>query len=412
MSLFAPWSLRQLVNELETGHTTVDAAHARSRQRIDETEGAVKAWVEIGFPEVSHADGPLRGVPMGVKDIIDLRGFPTRCGSATRSHASPAESDAQIVSAWRAAGGVPVGKTVTTEFAFFNPGPTSNPAAPGHTPGGSSSGSAAAVASGQVPLALGSQTAGSVTRPASFCGVAALVMTHNRFPVAGITGLSESLDSNGMFTAGTHDLAVAWSAISGESVPAPSAPRLLLWDAATLGELSSEMTEAVDRAAHTLRAHGAIIDVFSDTQLIADFAAAQPVVMGYEAARERADELAMADLLSEPLRRLLENGARISDADYREAHTLLQRGRTRLVELMSGRSGIVGAAALGAAPEGMAATGDPLLSRPWQGVGLPVATIPGMRSHAELPLGIQLIGLPQREAQLLSDASWIQERLP
>ncbi|MDJ0347924.1 amidase [Cryobacterium sp. PH29-G1] len=412
MSLFAPWSLRELVEDLKTGRTTQDAARARSRQRIDETEETVRAWVDISFPERPSAEGALHGVPMGVKDIIDLHGFPTKCGSATRRDAAPAETDATIVSAWRAAGAVPIGKTVTTEFAFFQPGPTNNPAAPGHTPGGSSSGSAAAVASGQVPLALGSQTAGSVTRPASFCGVASLVMTHDRFPVDGITGLSQSLDSNGMFTADAHDLAVAWSALSGESIPPSAPPRLLLWDACTIGSVSGEMVDAVDRATRAFRADGAVVEVFPEAQLIIDCTAAQPIVMGYEAARERATELAMADRLSEPLRQLLENGARISDADYREARTLLARGRARIREVLNGCSGIVGAAALGAAPEGTAATGDPLLSRPWQAIGLPVATIPGLRSQAHLPLGIQLIGHPRGEAALLSTAGWIQDRLP
>lgn len=412
MSLFAPWSLRELVEDLETGRTTVDAAWTRSRQRIEESEEAVQAWVELGLPERTRGDGSLRGVPTGVKDIIDLRGFPTRCGSSTRDNATPADTDAAIVSAWRAAGAVPIGKTVTTEFAFFHPGLTNNPAALGHTPGGSSSGSAAAVASGQVPLALGSQTAGSVTRPASFCGIASLVMTHNRFSVGGVTGLSESLDSHGMFTADARDLGVAWSALSGESIPPPSPPRLLLWDASTIGDVSSEMSEAVDRAAHAFRTHGSTVEVFPEAQLIADFLRAQPIVMGYEAARERAEQLEQADRLSEPFRKLLKDGARISEADYREARTLLERGRARMRELMSGCNGILGAAALGAAPEGTATTGDPLLSRPWQAIGLPVAAIPGMRSQAHLPLGIQLIGHPRGEAQLLSDAGWIQERLP
>lgn len=412
MSLFAPWSLRELVDELETGRTTVDAACARSRLRIEETEEAIQAWVGVGIPEQPCGEGPLRGVPIGVKDIIDLRSFPTRCGSSTRDNAAPAAADAAIVSAWRAAGAVPIGKTVTTEFAFFHPGPTNNPAAYGHTPGGSSSGSAAAVASGQVPLAIGSQTAGSVTRPASFCGIASLVMTHDRFSVEGITGLSESLDSHGMFTADARDLGVAWSALSGESIPPASPPRLLLWDASTIGEVSSEMSEAVDRAAHAFRTQGATVAGFPDAQLIAEVTSAQPVVMGYEAARERAEQLAQAEHLSEPFRKLLEDGARISEADYREARTLLGRGRARMRELLNDFNGILGAAALGAAPEGTAATGDPLLSRPWQAIGLPVAAIPGLRSRAHLPLGIQLIGNPRGEAQLLSDASWIQGSLP
>lgn len=411
MNVYQPWSLAELLDDLESGHTTIDSVHKRSRARIADTEDTVRAWVALG-PEASVASaGALRGVPIGVKDIIDLRGFPTRCGSSIRAEAPPASGDSAIVRAWRTAGAAPLGKTATTEFAFFSPGPTGNPAAPGHTPGGSSSGSAAAVAAGHVPLALGSQTAGSVTRPASYCGVAALVMTHGRFATDGVVGLSESLDGHGVYAAGIRDLQVAWTALTGEHPPAFSRRQVLLWEAATIGELSDAMVDAVDRAAHILRASGAEVTKFPESTLIAELAAAHPIVMGYEAARERAKELEQAEHLSAAFRALLEGGSRISDADYAEARGLISDGKYRLRKLLRGYPTILGPAALGAAPAGLAVTGDPLMSRPWQALGLPVATIPGLRDAQGLPLGLQAIAAPGTEARLLSDAAWVEKRI-
>jgi Asp-tRNA(Asn)/Glu-tRNA(Gln) amidotransferase A subunit family amidase len=411
VNVYRPWSLAELVDDLETGHTTIDSVHKRARARISDTEDTVRAWVALG-PEASVASaGALRGVPIGVKDIIDLRDFPTRCGSSIRADAPPARGDSAIVRAWRRAGAAPIGKTVTTEFAFFSPGPTGNPAAPGHTPGGSSSGSAAAVAAGHVPLALGSQTAGSVTRPASYCGVAALVMTHGRFATDGVVGLSESLDGHGVYAAGVRDLGVAWTALTGEHPPASSRKQILLWEAATMGDVSDAMADAVDRSAHLLRSAGAEVTQFPETTLVAELAEAHPVVMAYEAARERSKELEQAERLSGPFRALLERGSRISDADYAEASGLIRDGKARIRTLLDSGPTILGPAALGAAPAGLAVTGDPLLSRPWQALGLPVAAIPGRRDAQGLPLGLQAIAAPGTEARLLSDAAWMEDRI-
>ncbi|MDJ1135731.1 amidase [Streptomyces iconiensis] len=415
--LYAPWSLRELVRDLATGVMSPAAALDQARSRIAETEPELAAWVERNpSPDVRAALGVLGGVPLGVKDIIDVAGLPTRCGSALRADAPAARTDAPIVRAWRTAGAIPVGKTVTTEFAFFAPGPTRNPAAPGHTPGGSSSGSAAAVASGQVPLAIGSQTAGSVTRPAAYCGVASLVMTHGRFPTDGVVGLSPSLDSHGVYAAGAGDLAVAWAALTGDGPAAPYArpPRVLWWTAAPLRAVEDGMGQALGMLRQRLTAAGAVVDDFPEERLIADVTSAHPVVMAYEAARERAGELALADRLSEPLARLLRTGAATSDADCLAARRTVSEARARVGALftsVTSYDAVVGPAAPGAAPAGTEATGDPLLSRAWQALGLPVVTIPGLRDGAGLPLGLQAIGPARGEGELLALSAWIEERL-
>ncbi|OXM72453.1 MULTISPECIES: amidase family protein [Amycolatopsis] len=402
--LRAPWSLRELV----TG--PVDGALRRSRERIAETEPRLRAWVEFAEAPEPVVSGPLGGVPLGVKDIIDVAGLPTRCGSPLRAGAPPARADAAIVTAWRRAGAVPVGKTITTEFAFFSPGPTDNPSAPGHTPGGSSSGSAAAVASGQVPLALGSQTAGSVIRPAAFCGVAALVLSHGRFPVDGVTGLSPSLDSHGFYTAGVGDLALAFSALTGEPDAAaapPVPPRLLLWT----GTAGPAMREALTAARDRLVAAGAVVEAFPEERLIAEVTAAHPVVMAYEAARERAAELARAPELSAPLANLLRTGARTPEAEYRRAQEVVRSAAGTVAKLLRSCDAILGPAAPGPAPAGLAATGDPVLSRPWQALGAPQLAVPGLSTADGLPLGLQLIGRAREETALLATGCWVERTL-
>jgi Asp-tRNA(Asn)/Glu-tRNA(Gln) amidotransferase A subunit family amidase len=398
--MHAPWSLRELV-----GTTTYAEALARSRARIAETEPELRAWV-VPTDVPGTATGPLGGVPLGVKDIIDVAGTPTRCGTPLLADAAPAEDDAPIVAAWRRAGAVPVGKTVTTEFAYYCPGPTRNPAAPGRTPGGSSSGSAAAVAAGHVPLALGTQTAGSVTRPASFCGVASLVLTHDRVPMTGVSGLAPSLDSHGVYAAGVTDLALAWSAFTGDPEQETGPPRLLVWTAASL--VGPEMAAVFAAARATLVAAGAMVDDFPDA-LAAQAIAAHPVVMAYEAAREHA---AVASRVSPQLAELLRTGAAIPDQGYENARRTIAVVRERVAELLASYDAVLAPATIGPAPEGLASTGDPVLSRAWQALGLPVVTVPGPRSPAGLPLGLQLVGRKQEEAALLATGCWVETALP
>lgn len=413
--LWQPWSLRGLVEDLQAGRTTPEAALDRARRRIAATEPDLHAWVSQAPDPLLAPDTPLGGIPLGVKDIIDVAGLPTRCGTPLRADIEDAASDAAIVAAWRRAGATPIGKTVTTEFAFFAPGPTHNPARPGHTPGGSSSGSAAAVASGQVPLALGSQTAGSVTRPAAYCGVTSLVMSRGRFPTDGVTGLSPSLDSHGVYAAGATDLALAWSALSGDpdaglDTTRP-APRILLWTAEPLGVVSGEMSAALARAVGRFAAAGAVIDRFPAEELMAEVTAAHPVVMAYEAARERTGELEVADRLSAPLAYLLRTGRATSDSAYAAARSTIAMAAARLQDVLSAYDVVIGPAAPGTAPHGITATGDPVLSRGWQALGLPVLTVAGLRSRDELPLGLQVVGRHEREADLMAAGCWLESTM-
>lgn len=413
-NLYAPWSLRDLVDDIAAGRTDAAAAWERSAARIAATESTLAAWVARGpRPAFSTPSGPLGGIPLGVKDIIDVAGYPTRCGSVLRADSAPAARDAEIVELWRAAGAVPAGKTVTTEFAYFAPGPTRNPAAPDRTPGGSSSGSAAVVAAGQVPLALGSQTAASVTRPAAYCGVAALVLSRGLLPTTGITGLAHSLDSHGYYAAQVRDLACAWAALRGEpdpSDPPAAPPRVAFWTAAPLGTVQPVMAESIAALRERLRADGAIVTDFAAEQAVAETTAAHKVVMAYEAARTRAPELARADALSAPLAELLRTGAATDPHDYEQARGIVERTRRQVLDLFTGYDAVVGPAAPGPAPAGLAATGDPVLSRAWQALGLPVVTVPGLRTPDGLPLGVQVIGPPRAEAALLRTAAWIQAR--
>ncbi|WAP59110.1 amidase [Streptomyces sp. S465] len=411
-----PWPLSELVADLCSGRSTPEAALRRSRERIAQTEEQVRAWVafdeSLAQGSAPVPAGPLGGVPMGVKDIIDLAGLPTRCGSVLRADAAPAERDAPVVRAWRAAGAVPLGKTVTTEFAFFAPGPTRNPADLRHTPGGSSSGSAASVAAGQVPLAIGSQTAGSVTRPAAYCGVASLVLRHGHLSTDGVAGLSPSLDAHGMYAATAADVALAWAALTGEPDPARdahTAPRIAFWHAAPLAAVSDEMGAALACAEAGLTDRGAKVDAFPLEALIAEVTQAHPVVMAYEAARERAAEREHADRLSAPLAGLLRTGADTPEADYRAARRLVEAAREELGVLLSQYDAVLGPAAPGAAPEGLGATGDPVLSRPWQALGLPTVAVPGLRNAAGLPLGLQVIA--ESEAAALRAAVWVERNL-
>jgi Asp-tRNA(Asn)/Glu-tRNA(Gln) amidotransferase A subunit family amidase len=426
-SLIHRWSLTETVRDVLAERVDATVLTERALSRIAETEPRIRAWVRIDPDAAARRPGPagqapLRGIPVGVKDIIDVAGLPTECGSSLRRGAAPAADDAAVVSLLRGLGAVPLGKTVTTEFAYFSPGPTRNPAAPDHTPGGSSSGSAAAVAAGMVPLALGSQTAGSLTRPAAFCGVAGLVLTTGTVATDGVVGLSPSLDSLGLLTATVADLRTAWAAtLGGEdalrralaatgSDGGPN-PRVLLWRPDGFGDLDPAMDDALDRAASRLTAAGAVIAELDPGDLLTRLADDHATIMAYEAARERRVERARSDRLSEPLAALLTQGAALPDEEFRAARERVRRAVPVVQGWLAEHDAVLGPAALGPAPAGIAATGTPILSRPWQALGLPAVTVPGMRDPRGLPLGVQLIGHRNDEEHLLAVASAVEMRL-
>ncbi|WP_217567267.1 amidase [Streptomyces sp. GbtcB7] len=384
-------------------------------RRLEKTEPDIRAWVRVDADGARAAaewapDGPLRGVPFGVKDIIDVAGLPTECGSPLR-RGRTAEHDAWLVDRLRGAGAVPLGKTVTTEFAYFQPGPTRNPHDVAHTPGGSSSGSAAAVAAGVVPLALGSQTAGSLTRPASFCGVAGYVAAVGAWPTTGITGLSPTLDAPGLLTERVDELAAAVAAVDGTRSETPDTVRVLVWPGTELADVDPAMLDALRSTVRALAADGAETDELAGRVRTPELAETHATVMAYEAARSLAAEAEHPESLSLHLNDLLARGRDTAPDEYRAALAVRLEARTRILELLDRADVILGPAAPGPAPLGLDATGSPVLSRPWQLLGLPVVTIPGHRDPYGMPLGLQLVGHPVRVGRLLGIARRVEETI-
>ena len=361
-----------MVSDLRAGRTKPSRVLADALQRVGAKEPAVHAWVNVDVDgsaaqakalETAGRQGPLWGIPVAVKDLIDVEGLPTGCGSPLRGH-EPATADADCVRLLREAGAIIVGKTVTTEFGYFAPGPTRNPVNPAHTPGGSSSGSAAAVAAGMVPLALGTQTAGSLTRPASYCGVAGFVAAKDQFSTAGVTGLSHSFDSLGLITRTVRDLRYAWESLSRFETVEHDGPldsvELLLWDGSGLGEVSTEMSAALIAAESTLsRQLGFHFSEWSDHGMVRDLAEQHATVMASEASAARAEELAHHHELSVPFAELLTSGRSLPHHEYTAALELIAVSRQRVLALLERFDAVLGPAALGAAPAGLEATGSP-----------------------------------------------------
>ncbi|WP_104134569.1 MULTISPECIES: amidase [unclassified Cryobacterium] len=417
-----PSSLRELIFDLAEDRLTPTQIIEQSLERIAQAEPYIKAWVSIDADgarrqaanqEKIDRRGALWGVPVGIKDIIDVTGQRTGCGSVVRD-GTISTTDADCITSLRSSSGIVLGKTVTTEFGYFAPGPTRNPWNLEHTPGGSSSGSAAAVAAGMVPLAFGTQTAGSITRPAAFCGIAGFTTSTGEFSMKGITGLSPSLDSLGLLASTVADLCCAWSALTGasrsdEDLAQP--PRLMHWEGSCLGEIETDMISAVSAAMTRLSRDGATVFDLEEDPLIQMLTGAQSTVMAYEACRERSADREQLHLLSAPLIDLFAVGLAVTDDDYNAARASIATARSYVFSRLEECDAILGPAALGAAPFGIAATGNPVLSRPWQALGLPVVTIPGLRDSKGMPLGLQLIGKPRQEQRLFAVARWIEIRL-
>jgi Asp-tRNA(Asn)/Glu-tRNA(Gln) amidotransferase A subunit family amidase len=403
-------SVSDQVRSVRARSTTVTELVTRVRTAIEAREPELEAWVQLSSSVSAEAAGidndqrdlPLSGISVGVKDLIDVEGMPTRAGSSV-TPSTAATSDAPCVARLRALGAVVQGKTVTTEFGYFRPGPTRNPRAFDHTPGGSSSGSAAAVGAGTVPLALGTQTAGSLTRPASYCGAAGMVLAHGSTDTSGIVGLSESLDSLGFLTRTVADLRYVHDAFVGARPGRPSgtAARVFVWGGSDLDDLDPAMIALLGRVPALLHDLGLQAEPLDWDDHVKTLADDHLTVMGYEAARARAREFdEHRDELSPQIRDLLQQGREISDSAYSAASIRRDRSRELLREILDGSSVIVGPAATGPAPKGLAATGSPILSRPWQLLGAPVVVVPGARTTSGLPLGLQIIGLPGGEEYL------------
>jgi len=394
-------------------------------ERIADRERDVRAWTHVDRREALGRAGafdrlarnqPLHGIPIGIKDLIDTASMPTTYGSPIYAGHRP-KADAACVRKLVAAGAVPLGKTVTTEFAYFTPGPTHNPHQRGHTPGGSSSGSAAAVADYQVPVAFGTQTAGSVIRPAAFCGVVGYKGTHGWADMTGIKPLSPFLDTLGVFCREVADLDLVRRAFTGNPViglgdPNRRPPRVALCRTPWWAEADADTHALFERVADRLLAAGTQIGFFETGEEWEGLNEAQLAIMAREASRALAKERTESSgQLSERLRQLLEDGDGVGIREETAAKALATKCRNRLAQAWRDFDVILTPAAPGAAPRGIERTGDPVFNRAWTLLGAPCISLPAGKADNGLPLAVQLVGPHNEDNALIAHASWIEAAL-
>ena len=379
----------------------VDAAGARAiaREREAEARGG-------------RFRGTLHGVPVGVKDIFDVAGMPTTGGARTFAHTRPT-ADAAAVARIRAAGAIILGKTVTTEFAYRDPAPTRNPWNRGHTPGGSSAGSAAAVAARMTPLALGSQTVGSVLRPAAYCGVVGFKGTHGLVPVAGVIPLAWSLDHVGVLTRSVADAALAMSVLAGRDLEPStvSAPRLALAPE-LLARATPEVAAHVESIADAFARAGATVSKVELPPSFHELAAAGLTVLEAEAAAYHQRWFAgHAGEYSPEMRSLVQAGLGLPAISYVAANRQRLAFRDDVMPLLSAHDALLGPTAPAPAPSGLGSTGDGSLCAPWSNAGVPAITLPSGLASSGLPHAIQLVQAAGASGRLLGVAAWCERVL-
>lgn len=404
------------------GEITAQALAEACLAHIAEREPVVGAFESFDAEGVLRAArqadatpprGPLHGVPFAAKDIMDSADHPTGWGSAIYAGHQPGR-DASCVRLLREAGGILIGKTVTTEFAYFRPGRTANPRNPAHTPGGSSSGSAAAVADCMVPLALGSQTAGSLIRPAAYCGVIGYKPGHGIFDLSGCMSFAPSLDTLGGLAREVADLALLHDVlVPGADLRAAHQPdddwrpRVGLMRGPHWNEADIHGRDACQRALEALRNAGAETGEISVPASFEQLSEYQKTVMAWEAARARLHEFRVHRAhISDAFAALIETGLSTPYADYRAALSGLSAARRLFAALVADWDALIVPAAMGEAPEGLGATGDPLHSRAWTGLQVPAMSLPCGHGPAGLPLAAQLVAGPGCEARLLRCAAF------
>ena len=385
--------LLQILERIKSGLLTPDSAFRLSLEAIAAREAEVGAFAYLDRDARPSGRGLLNGIAVGVKDIIDTADMPTAMGSAIYAGWRP-RADAPIVSALKRAGATVIGKTTTTAFASTDPTETRNPHERSHTPGGSSAGSAAAVGAGMVPLALGTQTGGSVIRPAAYCGTAAIKPSFRLLPTVGVKTFAWTLDTLGLFGARVEDVAIALAIVSGRPMPveAPAKPRIGVVTQDFAGVPDRSAAAALERAALLLSQSGAEIwDVklppsFAEAWhvhgIIQDFEAKQALAWEYDHHREA---------IAPNVRGALDRAQDIEAGTYDDARRCANRARRDAKELFAELDAVITYPAPGAAPAGHGSTGDPRYNRLWTLLGTPCVNVPGLVWEGGLPVGVQVI---------------------
>ena len=419
------YSASEALTEISAGRLTAEAYVSSCLDRIAAREPTVQAWAcldpeyalrQARLLDRSQSRGPLHGVPVGFKDVFDTAHLPTQYNSAIYRGHRPLW-DAACVALTQRAGGIVMGKTVTTEFAYRFPGPTRNPHHVAHTPGGSSSGSAAAVADFMVPIALGTQTGGSTIRPASYCGIVGYKPSFSLINRAGLKFVAESLDHVGVLARSVEDVALFVHAVSDLALPsfaqAPShAPRIGLYQQPRGTVEDPALWVNLDRAARTLAQNGAqvtacvLADAYNtmnaDHLAIIDFEAARAFAFEYQNHRDKLSPLILENI---------ENGWRCSRERYDLAISNAVGYRARLAEHFNHFDFLLTPAASGEAPAGITGTGNSMYNRIWTLFGVPCVTVPAWVGTSGLPIGIQIVGPYGSDVQTLYWAEWVHRLL-
>jgi Asp-tRNA(Asn)/Glu-tRNA(Gln) amidotransferase A subunit family amidase len=421
-AMVAALGVREAAFRVQAGELTAATLVDACLDKIRALDATLHAWAYVDGDgaraaaralDAGGARGVLRGIPIGVKDIFHVQGMPTTAGSRPFAHSRPA-TDATSVGRLRAAGAIILGKTHTTEFAFRDPAPTCNPWNPRHTPGGSSSGSAAAVAARMVPAALGTQTVGSVLRPAAYCGVVGYKPTHGLVPADGVIPLAWSLDHVGVFARAVADIALVLGVLTGHGLdPVPvGAPRLALAPE-LLDRATPEMATHVRALAERFAAAGATM---TEVKLPAEFAALHAAgqrVLEVEAAAYHRDAFARHEKdYGQHIAEMIRVGLGHTAVDYVVANRARLAFREAVMPLLAAHDALLSPTAPATAPEGLAFTGDASLCAPWSSAGVPAISLPsGLSDRSHLPLAVQLVQAGGADARLLGVAAWCERLL-
>jgi amidase len=415
----------EIAKKIAAGEATCEAVLRDCVARIAARDGVVKAWVnfdsELAIDQARALDrgprrGPLHGVPIGLKDTIDTFDMPTEMGSPIYRGNRP-RADAACVALLRRAGAVILGKTATCEFAGSAPAETTNPYNAGHTPGGSSSGSAAAVADFMLPAALGTQTGGSVLRPSSFCGIFGYKPTYNTFNKAGVWPAADSIDTIGWLARSIEDIELLTAVLRMQTPEPPcksdAAPRIGLWRTDLWETAQDESKAAVEAAASKLGNAGASV---REIELPEAFTGLHVIARSTISFYERAGCMAFAwdhhrEQLSPQMRRYIENGQKISHGEYVTGCRRVDQCRALLPAVFENFDVLLVPCVPGEAPKGLASTGDPSMQAIWTALHAPSMTLPTHRGPNNLPVGIQLVAQRFDDDRLFACARWIWDRI-
>ncbi|MEM9734134.1 MAG: amidase [Pseudomonadota bacterium] len=404
-------SARTLAQEIAAKRISPEQAFAMGEEAAKTREDRLNIYAHKA-ETLAEGKGPLRGITMGVKDIFDTFDMPSRSGSPIYDDHNP-PADASVVAMARQAGATVCGKTVTTEFAWFHPGKTRNPHNPAHTPGGSSSGSAAGVAAGYFPASIGSQTGGSVIRPASFCGVAGYKPSFRLFPTLGMKQFSWSLDTVGFFAASVADVAFVAAHVADRDLlvneTAKTPPVIGVLRSSIDDLMEQDMAAALKHAAQRAKAWGAAVGKIKSPKTVEAARAAHAPIQGYEAFRALAHERTHhAEQFSAPLRRYMKECANIDAQAYDEARRTANQARKASHTLFDKCDVLLVPSAPGAAPRTLKSTGDSRFNQLWTLLGMPCVNVAGMKDENGMPLGVQIIAPFGQDQKALQAAHWLE----